>query len=204
MGTIEECYELSSTNPESNTIAVWSLTSYLENKRHKIRETLLKKQGRTHKWCSSMNPYTWTCQYWPTSKNLFTSALCGQRMKFGRPAKSDGYNQDGWRERERFKEIRGVIATWRWWWWWWFPRHCVSLFNGIISLLFYTTPWGLSLYLGLVTKLNRKINAKDEDNLENLIDMFRRCDKTYPEKYYTLSTKIKFSLMTKWYFMETL
>ena len=43
-----------------------------------------------------MDPDIWTCQCWPIIKNLFTSALSGHWMKFGRPtgAMNDG---DGWR-----------------------------------------------------------------------------------------------------------
>ena len=60
------------------TTSVWPLTSHLSNhpsRTNKTCRTLLEKQGRTYKWRSSMNPYTWT-----TTKKLFTSALCGKRM----------------------------------------------------------------------------------------------------------------------------
>ena len=65
------------------TIAVQPLTNHLKKHQSKTNETcrtLLKKQGHTHKRCSSMNPFIWTCQGWPTSKNLFTLALCEHRM----------------------------------------------------------------------------------------------------------------------------
>ena len=61
--------------------AVRPLTSHLKihpNKMKKTCGTPLEKQGRTHKWRPSMDPYIWTCQCWPTSKNL--STLCGHRM----------------------------------------------------------------------------------------------------------------------------
>ena len=71
------------------------LTSHLTHhpsKTSKTCGTLLEMQGRTHKWRSSMDPYTWTCQCWPISKNLFTSALCRDKMLFGGPAaESDGW-----------------------------------------------------------------------------------------------------------------
>ena len=65
------------------TIAVQPLTSHLKNhpnQTNKTCGTLLEKQGRTHKWRSSMDPFTWTCQSWPTNKNLFTSALFGHKL----------------------------------------------------------------------------------------------------------------------------
>ena len=51
----------------------WPLTSHLKNhpsKTNRICGALLEEQIWTHKQCSSMDPYTWMCQYWPTSKNL--------------------------------------------------------------------------------------------------------------------------------------
>ena len=84
--TTQEWYELSWTNPGSNTKRNNSCTvTYLRSQNHsskknKICGTLLEKQGRIHKWRSSMDPYTWMCQCWPTSKNLFILALCGHRM----------------------------------------------------------------------------------------------------------------------------
>ena len=70
------------------------LSSHLKNnpsKMKKIFETMLVKQGETHKWRSSMDPYAWTCQCWPISKDLFTIKLYEHRMMFGRP-----YGSDGW------------------------------------------------------------------------------------------------------------
>ena len=84
-----------------------------------ISKTIQGKQdmqdtvGRTHKWCFSIDPYTWTCLCWLTSKNLSTSALCRHRIEFGRSVGSDGWL--GRMERERgVKEIHAVSATW-WW-----------------------------------------------------------------------------------------
>ena len=37
-----------------------------------------------------IDPNTWTWQSWTTSKNLFTVALCGNWIDFGRLARSDG------------------------------------------------------------------------------------------------------------------
>ena len=57
------------------TTAVRPLTSYLKNHLSMISKTcgtLLQKQGQTHKWHSFVEPYAWTYQCWPTSKNLFT------------------------------------------------------------------------------------------------------------------------------------
>ena len=64
------------------TIAAQPLTSHLKNhpsKTNKTCGTLLEKQEQTDKRHSFMDPFTWTCQHWLTSKNTFTSALCGHR-----------------------------------------------------------------------------------------------------------------------------
>ena len=95
--------------------------------------TLLEKQGPIQKWHSSMAPYTWTCLCWPTSKNLFTSALCGHRRYFGRPTRSDWRERE--RERERVREIHPVSVIW--WWWVWF--YGISTIIGYLrTILFYT------------------------------------------------------------------
>ena len=74
------------TTPHKTTAILWPLASY-PSKTNKTRRALLKKQGQTREWHSSMDPNTWICQCWPISKNycphradLFTSALCGHRM----------------------------------------------------------------------------------------------------------------------------
>ena len=73
------CIRMLHAVPDSSTqktANVWPLTPphtppHLAN--HPSNKTcwaLLKKQGRTHKWHSPMDSYTWTHQYWPTNKNL--------------------------------------------------------------------------------------------------------------------------------------
>ena len=39
--------------------------------------TQLEKQGRSHKWCSTMDPLTWPSKSRVTSSNLHTAALWG-------------------------------------------------------------------------------------------------------------------------------
>ena len=51
---------------------------------------LLEKQGRTDEWLSLTDLFRWTCQCWPTDKNLPTTALYGRKMSW-RPAGSDGW-----------------------------------------------------------------------------------------------------------------
>ena len=41
-----------------------------------------------------MYSYTWAYQFWPTSKDLFTSAFCGHKMLSRSPTNSDGWQ--GW------------------------------------------------------------------------------------------------------------
>ena len=43
------------------------------SKMDKTCSTLLEKPRQTHKWHSSMDPSTWTCQSWSTSKNSVQS-----------------------------------------------------------------------------------------------------------------------------------
>ena len=50
-----------------------------------------RKKKRRTKGRSSMDPFTWTRQCWPTSKNLSTTVLCRPRMLFGKSAGRDGW-----------------------------------------------------------------------------------------------------------------
>ena len=105
------------------TTAVWPLTSHLKNhprKTNKTCGTLMEKQGQTHKWHSSMNPYLWMCQCWPTNKNLFTSALCGYRMEFRGPARNNlMIGTDGW-----VRKIHAVSTIWSY-----FKFLCTDIFQ---------------------------------------------------------------------------
>ena len=86
MGTTQECYGLFWTNPGSNNPRNNRCTAtYLPSQNYLIKtnktcEALLEKHGRAHKWRSSIDSYTWTCQCYSTSKNVFTSALCRHWM----------------------------------------------------------------------------------------------------------------------------
>ena len=80
------------TNHPSNTNKTWA--------------TLMEKQGRTHKWCSSMDPFTWSCLSWLTQLSADTG--CGLEDQ---PGTMD--IRDRWWERES-AEMRAI-----WWWWWW-------------------------------------------------------------------------------------
>ena len=51
---------------------------------------------------SSMDHYTWTCQYWLTNKNLHH--LCGNTRCSLEDLRGAMNDRDGWRERERKKE----------------------------------------------------------------------------------------------------
>ena len=71
-------------------VAVWPLASYLKPfKMNMTCQALMKKQGQTHKWHSLMDSCTWTCQCWPTCKDLFTSVLYRHRMLSRWPPRSD-------------------------------------------------------------------------------------------------------------------
>ena len=58
----------------------------------KMSKTTLDTVGEVSTKSSVMfiyGPYTWTFHCWMTSKNLFTSALCGHWMQFGRLTRSN-------------------------------------------------------------------------------------------------------------------
>ena len=47
--------------------------------------TLLEKQGRTHKWCTLMDPHTWPSKSRTTSTNIHPAAMWGYGMLSWRP-----------------------------------------------------------------------------------------------------------------------
>ena len=57
-------------------------TSYLEKSIHMRRTcgTLYENQVRIHKWSSPMDVFTWMCKYWPTKKDISTTAQYGHRI----------------------------------------------------------------------------------------------------------------------------
>ena len=61
-------------------MATYLLSLKPSKKMNKTCRTLLEKQQQSNKGCSSMNSYIWTCQCWPTSKNLSASAQCKHSM----------------------------------------------------------------------------------------------------------------------------
>ena len=88
------------------TAAGWPLTSHLKthsSKMNKTCRTWLEKQGQTHKWRLSKDPYTLMHQGWVTSKNLhhlYEDTGCSLENLL--EAKNDW---DRWREREREREF---------------------------------------------------------------------------------------------------
>ena len=52
----------------------------LSGKTNQTYRTLLEKKGRTHKWCSLMDPLKWPSKSRVTSSNLHTAALLGYGM----------------------------------------------------------------------------------------------------------------------------
>ena len=50
---------------------------------------LTKKQERTHKWCTLMDPHTWPCKSRTTSTNIHSATMWGYRMLSRRPAWCD-------------------------------------------------------------------------------------------------------------------
>ena len=101
MEITQECYELFGTNPGSktprNSSCMATDSSFKKTTTKKPCKTLLENEGR-----SSVDPYTWTCQYWPTSKNCSVSTQ-GVVWKNWWGVMDD---RNGW--KERMKEIRVV------------------------------------------------------------------------------------------------
>ena len=86
---------------------VLPLTFHLENylsKTNKTCEIMLDEQGQIYERHFLIDCYTRTSQWWPTIKNLHTSALCGHWMR------SRGPTRNGRRlcriARERVRELR--------------------------------------------------------------------------------------------------
>ena len=51
-----------------------------------LRLSLLEKQGRTHKWCTLVDPHTWPCKSRTTSTNIHSATMWGYGMLSRRPA----------------------------------------------------------------------------------------------------------------------
>ena len=63
--------------------------SYHENYSSLMNQTcrtLLEKQGRTHKWCTLMDPHTWPCKSRTTSINIHSATMWGYGMLSWGPA----------------------------------------------------------------------------------------------------------------------
>ena len=104
--------------------AVRPHTSHLKDhpsKTKKTYETLLEKQGWIHKWHSSMDLYTWTCQCWQTVKNYISSVQ-----------KQDviwKIYQKQWRETENQGNL-----YWQCNLWWWVTWNHIILYKQIGTL----------------------------------------------------------------------
>ena len=78
--------------------------------------TLLEKQGRTHQWCTSMDPaYGRTKAGRPA--RTYIQQLCEDTECS--PEDLPEAMNDREKSRERVRDIRASGTIWRWWWWWW-------------------------------------------------------------------------------------
>ena len=67
--------------PQRSSYTATNLPSRkLKSLTNQTRRTLPEKQGRAHKWCSPMEPFTWPSKSRATSSNLLTAALGGYGM----------------------------------------------------------------------------------------------------------------------------
>ena len=96
-GKYSRMLALSLTNPVGNLpnnnscLATYFSSHKQLMQNEKTSWALLENHRRTHKRCHHMDSCTLTSQWWLTNKNLFTSASCGHKMQFERPAGSDGW-----------------------------------------------------------------------------------------------------------------
>ena len=74
-------------------------------------QTLLEKQGRTHKRCTLMDPHTWPCKSRTTSTNIHQQ-LCEDTGCCPEDLPRAMKYREEWRERVR--DIRATSAIW-WW-----------------------------------------------------------------------------------------
>ena len=105
------------------TAAVWPLIPHLKNyasKMNKTHGTLIEKQRWTYKWYSPMDPYTWICQCWSTSKNLYQLSV--QRLNVVWKT-----CWEWWRIEMDGKRVREICAVSITWWW----NKMYFLLNGI-------------------------------------------------------------------------
>ena len=112
---------------------------------------LQENEERTHKWRSSVDPSTWLSQWWMTSKNL--NHLCVDNGCSLGDLLGAMVDRDGWRERERVREICAVCLTRGWWWGGWYERIQKILFS--LFMLIYITFLYLVAYL--MTPKERKL-----------------------------------------------
>ena len=77
------------TSPGGNTPQDTNCTATCLLSRKKTCRTLLEKQGRTHKWCTLVDPHTWPCKSRMTSTNIHSATMWGYGMLSRRPAWGD-------------------------------------------------------------------------------------------------------------------
>ena len=91
------------------------LPPHLKNHSSEINKTckaLREKEGQTHKQHFSMDPYTWMCHFWPTSKNFHLHQLCADTRCNLKDQLEATYDKEEWRGRVR--KVHAVSLTW-WW-----------------------------------------------------------------------------------------
>ena len=100
------------------------ITKTIQVRQNQTCRTLLEKQGRTHKWCTPMDPThgrakagrpAWT----------YIQKLCEDMGCCPEDLPQAMNDREKW--RERIRDIRATSAIW-WWWWWSLCREAVGLF----------------------------------------------------------------------------
>ena len=65
------------------------ITKAIQVRRNQACRTQLEKQGRTHKWCTLVDPHTWLCKSRTTCTNIHSAIMWGYGMLSRRPAWGD-------------------------------------------------------------------------------------------------------------------
>ena len=76
--TTQECWEQFWTSPGGNTpqSSSYTATYHPSRKLSKLDEPDMQDTAGAHKWCTPVDPFSWTSKGRVTSSNLHTAALC--------------------------------------------------------------------------------------------------------------------------------
>ena len=89
---------------------------------------MLEKQGRTHKWCTLMDPTHGRAKTGRPART-YIQQLCEDTGCCPEDLPEAMNDREKWRERVR--DIRATSTTWWWWWWWYKYVYWDALFTHV-------------------------------------------------------------------------